>query len=132
MPTELISKSESRNAKQIQNSNHQDTKRLLPRDGRFCFESRRAGIGHSILFRISDPRFHGDKFTPAKAGVLRILTQGQDSSILHCAIVFMIIPNHQPPSNVLYIFMVFCSSESNAEYSRRTGHEKTFPFSLNV
>ena len=45
------------------------------------------------------------------------------------ATLFLVSPFR---SNVLYIFMVSCSSESNAEYSRRTGHEKTFPFSPNV
>ena len=52
MPIELNSKYESRNTKQIQDSNYQNTKRLLLLDGRFCFEN--SYFGHSILFRISD------------------------------------------------------------------------------
>ena len=72
MSIELNSKSESRNTKQIQNSNYQNTKRLLLLDGRFCFEN--SYFRHSILFRISD-------------FVLRILVQKQGFSILHCAVV---------------------------------------------
>ena len=48
----LNPKSESRNPKQIQKSNDQNTKCQLPLDGRFCFEN--SYFGHSILFRISD------------------------------------------------------------------------------
>jgi hypothetical protein len=48
----LNSKSESRNTKQIQNSNYQNTKRLLLPGGRFCFGNWY--FEHSILFRISD------------------------------------------------------------------------------
>ena len=49
---ELNSKSESRNTKQIQISNHQIDQQRWPQAGLFCFEN--CGFGHSILSRISD------------------------------------------------------------------------------